>query len=109
MPNRSVGGGDFFYSATPLKKGQKGIAQASGLNNIGLLICTSGRVTSTGTDFFYIDDGSIAPVKVVVGPDVTIPGQNSFVTVTGASSCFRVGDDLYRLVRPASQSDIVPR
>ena len=45
MNNRAVGGGDWFYNPIPAA-GQRGISGASGLNNIGLLIKTWGRVIS---------------------------------------------------------------
>jgi len=92
---------------------QQGIAGASGLNNIGLLITTTGRVTYADTDYFYLDDGSKLDdgsghlgVKVLA-TGLSIPASDSYVQVTGISSCFKVGDDLYRLIRVREQVDIV--
>lgn len=44
LTNRDAGG-----SASHVMPGQQGITDASGLNNIGLLISVSGRVTGRGT------------------------------------------------------------
>ena len=87
--------------------GQQGIIGASGLNNIGLLICTWGQVTSTGAGYFVIDDGSEVDVKCVVPAGVTPPSIGDYVGVTGISSCEMTGDDLYRLLRVRAQEDIV--
>jgi hypothetical protein len=104
MNNKSVGGGDWFYD--PTGGGQKGVQGGVGLNNIGLLVRTFGRVGLTGPDFYYIDDGSnvgfgtpFAGVKVQVLPGVSIPpsGYPMWI-VTGISSCYRLGDDLQRLI-----------
>ncbi|MGB9619660.1 MAG: hypothetical protein ACPL7K_04535, partial [Armatimonadota bacterium] len=46
MPNRSVGRGDFFYEPGPPGVGQVGVVGGLGLNNIGLLVRTWGRVKS---------------------------------------------------------------
>ena len=105
MTNRSVGGGDFLDSITGF--GQRGITGGFGLNNIGLLVTTWGEVSSVGADSFIIDDGSGVDVRCVVPAGVTLPGVDNYVAVTGASSCEKVGDDLYRLLRVREQDDIV--
>ncbi len=102
VANRSVGGGDY---GTLTGVGQEGIAGASGLNNIGMLIRTTGRVTYACDDFFYIDDGSALSdgsghVGIRVLPyGLSIPAAGSYVEVTGISSCFRPDGDLRRLIR----------
>ena len=106
MTNRSLGGGDWQYDP-PTGAGQKGIAGAHGLNNIGLLVGVWGQVTSTGADYFVIDDGSGVDVKCVVPTGVTLPAQDAHVSVTGISSCEKHGDDLHRLLRVRAQEDIV--
>ena len=64
MNNKSIGGGDWMYDPI-LGYGQKSITGASGLNNIGLLVKTWGKVTSVDPvtppakpAWFTIDDGS---------------------------------------------------
>jgi len=110
--NRIIGGGDWNYNPGT-GAGQKGVNGGSGLNNIGLLITTVGRVTHADTDYFYLDDGSALDdgsgylgVKVRA-TSLDIPAENSYVNVTGISSCSKEGDDLYRLIRVRDQADIV--
>ncbi|MHB9037252.1 MAG: FG-GAP repeat domain-containing protein, partial [Armatimonadota bacterium] len=80
MTNRALGGG---------ADGQPGVDGANGLNNIGLLIRTTGAVTeshaSDAPAWFKIDDGSGVSVKVLG----IVPGGASYVAVTGISSCER--------------------
>jgi hypothetical protein len=102
--NRSIGGGDWRYDPVT-GAGQKGIAGASGLNNIGLLISTAGRVTYACPSYFYIDDGSALQdgsgcVGIKVLPyGLAVPSQGSYRRVTGISSCYKSGSDLVRLIR----------
>ena len=98
MNNLRLGGADFYY--------QSGVTGGSGLNNIGLLVTTCGQVTSTGSDYFTIDDGSGVNVKCVVPEDVTLP-REGYVCVTGISSCEVAGEYLSRLIRVRTQKDIV--
>ncbi len=94
------------------------LVDAPGLNNIGLLVCTTGRVTYVGATYFYIDDGSgvsdstdHAAVRVFA-PGLSLPALDDYVRVTGISSCFKASpdsDDLCRLVRVRDQADIVVR
>jgi hypothetical protein len=73
--NKALGGGAFAL--------QQGIYGATGLNNIGLLVRTTGRVSTTGSGWFMIDDGSGVGVKVYG----TVPSGTPYVSVTGACSC----------------------
>jgi hypothetical protein len=85
MLNSDIGGSDFFYSGGPPITGQKGSPWGTGVNNVGLLVCTFGRVLDTASGgVFHIDDGSVPgglPVKLF--GTVTAPLQGSFVFVTG--------------------------
>jgi len=110
--NGRIGGGDWFYNEST-GAGQKGIAGASGLNNIGLVIRTWGRVTYANTDYFYLDDGSALNdgsghigLKVWA-PGLTIPAQGSRAQVTGISSCFKPDGNLRRLILVSTPDDIV--
>lgn len=105
--NRGVGGADWEYDPAT-GAGQKGIKDAIDLNNIGLLVCTSGKVTYVGINYFYMDDGSGCQdnsqhpgVKVSV-TGLPLPALNKHVKVSAVSSCFQSGDNLYRLLRPTS-------
>ena len=115
MVNRSLGGGDFAYDPGPPQIGQQGVTGGAGLNNIGLLVQIWGRVTEIESveppdvpTWFKIDDGSGVSVKCVVPNGVTIDEDWEYVVVTGASSCEKIGDDLYRLIRVREDSDITP-
>ena len=106
MPNRSVGGGSFQL--------QSGITGASGLNNIGLLVSTYGKVKEIEPvtepampTWFTIDDGSEVNVKCIVPSGVTIDPAWQYVRVTGVSSCEKVGAELHAVVRVRGQADIL--
>jgi len=79
-----------------------------GLNNIGLLVKTWGRFTKTSDTTFELDDGSRAIVKCVVPSGVSLDSAWTYATVTGISSCERVGNEVRPLLRVRTQSDIVP-
>lgn len=105
LTSRELGGGPEGF--------QRGITGASSLNNIGLLITTTGRVTYANTDYFYIDDGSEAddgsghPGVKVFATGLSIPAEDSYVKVTGISSCFADDPDLHRLIRVQDEAGIV--
>ncbi|MHB9038439.1 MAG: hypothetical protein ACYC64_17445 [Armatimonadota bacterium] len=90
MNNKALGGGPSSF--------QPGITGATGTNNIGLLVTVFGRVVSTGTGEFTLDDGSGVNVRVILPIGVAEPTA-PFVTVTGISSCEMVGADRARLLK----------
>jgi hypothetical protein len=105
MVNRSVGGGSAGL--------QQGVSASTDPNNIGLLICTTGRVAFVGADYFYLDDGSgvvdrsgHTGVKVLAS-GLSLPDEGDYARVTAISSCFEEGGELYRLIRVRTQADIV--
>ena len=110
--NRAIGGGDWFYDPD-YGNGQKGIKDAYGLNNIGLLVRTSGKVITSYAiappRWFTVGDGSGVVVKVGL-PDpwvYSVPGPGEDVVVTGISSCEQDGGgDLTRLIRVRMGDDI---
>lgn len=103
--NRAVGGEPWNYNEVT-GAGQAGIDGACGLNNIGLLICTTGRVTYVeGTDF-WLDDGSQVTggtgyegIRVSAIGFANFPSVNDYVKVTGISSCIQSGSNLCPLIR----------
>lgn len=112
VPNFSLGGGDWYYDAQT-GAGQQGIKDGRGLNNIGLFVRTWGRVTSVGANHFYIDDGSALEsglgnpgVRVEVPAGASMPLEGSYVTVSGASSCYKVGEEVYPCIRVGEESGI---
>lgn len=112
LTNSSLGGADYCYN--PLTgAGQQGIKDAIGLNNIGLLVTTTGRVTYSSDGLFYINDGSglrdySGNLGVrVSATNLVVPDAGKYVKVTGISTCVKSGENLYRQIKVAQQSDIV--
>lgn len=107
MPNRSVGGGDFGLPPS----GQFGVTDAlgnpsNGLNTIGMLIKTWGRVIGSGEGYVLIDDGSDSPVRVDTSTLSSIPVESQYITVIGISSLQKSGSVRFREVMPRRQSDV---
>jgi hypothetical protein len=105
MNCRSVGGGDWNYQPGAVwpetLSGQKGVLGGFGLNNVGLLVRVFGRVTQGlpgDPGPIPIDDGSKAPVEVVLPSGTTSPGQGAYVVATGVVSCKKVGQQITRVI-----------
>ncbi len=106
MPNRSIGGST-LNGYTP------GVTAGIGLNNIGLLVTTWGRVKAIGSDYFYMDDGSALDdgsgntgIKVYAG-SLTKPASTSqYAIVKGICSTEVSGSTTRRLIRPRKQTDL---
>jgi subtilisin family serine protease len=109
MPNRDIGGGE-LGSYIP------GVTDAAGLNNIGLLVGTWGKVTAVLSDSFYIDDGfgvrfgvpgslGNIGIKVIAG-SLPKPSVGQYVFVVGLSSLEVDGDNYRPLLRPRMVSDL---
>ena len=100
---KSVGGVDLAYEAGPPVRGQQGVKDGIGLNNIGLLVHVTGRITTKDTSSpatrFTLDDGSGIEVKAVVQSGIAIPDVGAYVSATGVSSCEKPGSDVLRLIR----------
>lgn len=92
LPNRSLGGGNWCYESNN-GMGQCGIDGGVGLNNIGLLVKTTGKVVLAGRDWLYIDDGSgVDDGSGIKGLYVDAKGypntpNGATVWITGISSC----------------------
>ena len=104
MCSRSVGGGD--WGSPPL--GQYGVHDGYGLNNVGLLIHTWGRVELEGPDYVLIDDGSDTQVRIDTTNLVLPPTVDEYVSVIGISSLYQSAPDGYRFrfVLPRTDEDI---
>ncbi len=83
-----------------------------GLNNVGLFVRISGKVTSVGSggDTFTIDDGSTcgsggASVEVSA-PGIAAPSLGQMVSASGASSCRQGGNGLSAVIRVAAPADV---
>lgn len=85
----------------------KNIQATVGLNNIGLLVRVFGRVTSVGSDYFYVDDGSECDdgsgaigVRVLYS-GAAPPTQGQYVMLNAVSSTYFDRGNLFRaLVLP---------
>ena len=97
LQNKALGGGP-FNAYTP------GITGGKGMNTVGLLVTVWGKVSSTGTGYFILDDGS-TPLKVL---SPYIPPVNTDVRVTGISAVESGGGTVTRLLRARKRADIVP-
>lgn len=99
MINKTLGGG--AYAGT----GQLGVVNGYGLNNIGLLVRTCGKVTEIDTtnspaQWFKIDDGSGVSVKVAYFPYIYTANGSEFVILSGISSCeYDTDNNLQRVLR----------
>lgn len=119
LTNKTIGGGR-------LNAYTDGVYQGAGVNNIGLLIRTWGKVTyiDTTNKYFYINDGSnladgtlgsdqsaVLGVRVsydnlASGNSVTPPALDSYVMVTGISSTVIVNNNVRPNVRPRQDTDV---
>ncbi|MDO8587227.1 MAG: TIGR03790 family protein [Armatimonadota bacterium] len=86
---------------------------AHGVYNIGLLAKVIGRVTTVGSDYFYLDDGSAlidnsgnAGVRVECG--TLVKPSTTHAAVTGIAGVETVNGGLARVIRVRKQEDIVP-
>lgn len=86
LNNRALGGGNWLLNPTT-SAGQAGVKDGVGLNNIGLLIRTCGKLIQNSDGSFSIDDGSGISPKLQIPPGLTIPSPGQNVIITGISSC----------------------
>lgn len=115
LSNRYIGGMDWCYDPTT-GAGQCGVLGGLGLNNIGLLIKTWGKVTQIGSGYLYIDDGSglrdetqtdaegNMGVRVICSPTGYSSGDK--VEITGISSCFQTSSGIVRRILTRGAGDI---
>jgi parallel beta-helix repeat protein len=112
LSNKTLGGGNSVGFSLATGSGQRGVDGGFGLNNIGLLITTTGWLTYSSPEFFYIDDGSglndgsgHLGVKVLgPGPD---PGEDGkYLRVTGVSSIRESGGNHIRAIESCVEDGI---
>lgn len=97
MTNKALGGKTL--GAPPL--GQQGVTGGIGVNNVGLLVKTWGKVVAVdaGMQRARIDDGSSTPVWVDCSLLSTMPAVDDYLSVVGVSSLLSDGGCL-RYVLP---------
>lgn len=84
VKNKEVGGAPFMYDAGPPEIGERGSLLGYGLNNVGLLLSTSGYVTELIPDgTFYITDGSRPPLAIRGFGTDDHPPLGRFIQVVG--------------------------
>ena len=83
---------------------------SSDLSNIGLLVRAFGKIKSVdeATNSFVVDDGSDVNVRCVLPEQVSLDPSWIYVSITGVASCELVGQELKRVIRVRTQSDIRP-
>lgn len=116
LSNPALGGGSFGlqsgvwgWKRAPGDDGKprRVWGEIGGPNNIGLLVRIWGRVTTTTASTFTIDDGSGEAVECLMPPGIAPDQSWQYVSVTGISSCKRVGEEIHRLLRVRSREDVV--
>ena len=106
MNGPAVGGGDWCPWEFPFTGGQRGITGAFGLNNIGLLIRTWGKVTQTAATGFLMDIGASQLVEVAAYDAWTVPEVGSLVMVTGACGCEKGSYGLRPVIYISGPADV---
>ena len=115
MTGKTIGGGAFASQIGVVDQYSYPRQMAAGLNNIGLLVRSAGKVKQIGTDWFYIDDGCDLDdgtgnngIYVYVGMSIQRPNTNKKVIITGISSCEILSGSpvARRVLRPRRQTDI---
>lgn len=77
-------------------------------SKIGLLMRVAGRVTLTGEDYFFINDGSVSGsgLRVQSNSLSTPPAADEFVAVTGIIELVGTAPNGRVAIRPRQQSDV---
>lgn len=112
--NNSAVGGGALNQYTP------GVENGVGVNNIGLLMKTWGKVTyvDPAGKYFYINDGSnrddgsshiglrVDCDNLAPGNTITPPSLDTYVMVTGISSTILINTKIQPNFRPRRQEDV---
>ncbi len=103
--NRDLGGADF---GTP-PAGQYGISGGHGLNSVGLLIKTSGEVTSINTlqNYVEISDGSDSSIRIDTTAVRTTLNQGDHISVAGILRLDKPDTDRIPYLTPRSDLDVI--
>lgn len=110
LTNGMVGGGNWAMG-TANNCGQRGVVGGAGLNTIGLLVKTTGKVVSSGTGYCYITDGTRTPTGYpypglrIDCTSGTAP-TSGYKEITGIATLYYDGTDYYPCIRIRSNNDI---
>lgn len=89
--SRALGGSDWLFNPTT-GAGQCGVVDGLGLNNIGLLVTTWGELNYLGGSYSLDKTAKILAEGMSLGGD-------TYVRITGISSCYRDTDGLHPTIR----------
>ncbi|MEN6357050.1 MAG: choice-of-anchor Q domain-containing protein [Armatimonadota bacterium] len=118
MSNSALGGGTFEGQpgvwgwelvTGPDGKHVKKWKSAGGLNNVGLLVTTWGKVKEViqgNRPYMLINDGSLNDVRVYLPDDAPAPPIGKLAVVTGISTIVSDKGSTLRAVRPRTKSDL---
>ena len=106
MPNKNLGGSNQAYDPAS-GAGQQGVTGGAGLNNVGLLVTTTGAFTYVDSQTFIVDDGSGVPITCVVPSTIVVNPAWQYVAVTGISSMSKSGETYSTLLRVTSVDPIL--
>ncbi len=99
MTNKAAGGGSALAASG---NGQVGVTSGTGLNNIGLLVRTTGLASGGSSTGFVLNDGSGVDITVSLASGGT-SYDGHYVTVTGISCIDASGD---RIIKARSAADV---
>lgn len=121
--NKCLGGGDWHYTSGT-GEGQRGVKDGFGLNNVGLLVATTGVVTyeDPGGAFLYLDDGSglndgntlgnggsaVSGIRALTSGVVVHSTVGTYTTVTGISTIELVNNNAVRAVIVTERDFLLP-
>ena len=92
---RALGGADLFYNPST-GGGQCGVVDGLGLNNIGLLVTTWGKIA-------YLNGGYMLDKTARILPEgMSLSGKDIYIRITGISSCYREADGLHPTILPTA-------
>lgn len=103
--NRCLGGSDWNYESST-GAGQIGVTGGTGLNNIGLLVTTTGACTYVNDHTFTLNDGSGVNVTCETPSGMYADSSWRYVVVTGISSIEKIDDTYVRVIKVTS-ADVV--
>ncbi len=101
--NKSLGGAKL--GNPPL--GQHGVTGGAGVNTVGLLMMTWGRVINDPSEgYTMLDDGSGTPVRMETGHLSILWSSGDYLKVKGLSSLRKTGSGHDRVIIPRDNADI---
>ncbi len=89
--SRAIGGSGWFYNPST-GAGQCGVVDGLGLNNIGLLVTTWGKLNYLGGGY------ALDKTAKILAEGMSLGGE-TYVRITGISSCYRDADGLHPTIR----------